>query len=62
MKSGRRETFAVVDPSSGRVMDSRSVQNFCEGQYRMWSLSGNVVMRITGTAGLNAGLSAVYFP
>jgi hypothetical protein len=55
------ETIDVVDAASGRILDSRAISNFANGQYVIWNLSGNVRIRVTRLGGSNAVVSGVFF-
>jgi hypothetical protein len=58
---GRAETVQVVDASSGQVLDTRSVNNFTNGVYLIWNISGNVTINVTCTGGANAAISGIFF-
>ncbi len=58
---GRTETVTLSDPSTGTTLNSQSVSNFASGEYLVWTISGNVLITITRTAGLNALLSGLFF-
>ena len=46
---GRAETISVTDATSGVVLDSRSISNFTNGEWLLWSLAGHVTMTVTKT-------------
>src|SRR5262249_56481479 len=57
---GRSERIDVIDPSTGNVLDSRTVSSFQGGQYLSWTVTGHVQFRVTNLAGPNAVASAVF--
>src|SRR5262249_8074707 len=48
---GRSERVDVVDPTSGAVLDSRTLSGFAGGEYLVWSMRGHVQLRVTLLAG-----------
>ena len=59
---GRSERIDVLNATTGAVLDSRSVTAFGSGQYLVWTLSGNVVLRVTNTnSASNALVSGLFF-
>ena len=58
---GRTETVTLSDSSTGTTLNSQSVSNFASGEYLVWTISGNVLITITRTAGINALLSGLFF-
>jgi hypothetical protein len=60
-KRGRSERVDVVDPSTGKVLDSRTLSSFNNGVYVTWNLTGHVQLRFTSLAGPNAVLSGLFF-
>ena len=59
-EKSRAETISVVDATTNAVLDTRSVSNFTEGVYVVWSVTGHVKLQITKTAGNNAVISGVF--
>jgi hypothetical protein len=57
----RSERVDVVDPSSGAVLDSRTLSSFTGGTYLTWSLKGHVQLRFTLQGGDNAVVSGLFF-
>ncbi len=57
----RAMTIQVVDAQTGAVLDSRSVFNFTNGVYVVWTISGHVKFVVTGTSGPNGVVSGVFF-
>jgi hypothetical protein len=59
---GRAERVEVRDAASGAVLDSREMSGFGDGRYLVWNLAGNVILRVTNTAGFsNAVVSGLFF-
>ena len=54
--NGRAETVTLSDANTGTMLNSQSVSNFANGEYLVWTISGNVLITITRTAGVNAVL------
>jgi hypothetical protein len=59
--SGRAERIDVIDPTTGTVLDTRSISSFTNGEYLTWNLKGHVQLRVTSTAGPNAVISGLFF-
>ncbi len=57
----RTQRIDVVNPSTGTVLDSRTVSAFNRGMYLVWNVTGKVQFKVTRTAGPNAVLSGVFF-
>jgi hypothetical protein len=58
---GRAETIQIVDANLKNVLDNRSVSNFSNGEYLVWTISGHVTINVTPTAGPNAVVSGAFF-
>jgi hypothetical protein len=58
---GRSERIDVLDPSTGKVLDSETASNFGSGEYLVWSVGGHVQFRVTRLSGPNAALSGLFF-
>jgi hypothetical protein len=59
---GGSETVLVTDPSTAKVLDTRTVTNLTEGAYLVWDLIGHVHLQLSRTpASLPALLSGVFF-
>ncbi|HTB17784.1 MAG TPA: hypothetical protein VK708_06685 [Bryobacteraceae bacterium] len=56
----RAETISVLDATTNKVLDSRSVSNFTKGVYAVWNVTGHVKLQITKTAGNNAVISGLF--
>jgi hypothetical protein len=59
-ETSRAETISVLDATTNAVLDTRSVSNFTEGVYVVWTVTGHVKLQITKTAGNNAVISGVF--
>jgi len=59
---GRVENVTVLDATTGAVLDSRSISAFGNGEYLVWQVRGNVVLRVTNESGsLNGVVSGLFF-
>ena len=58
---GRSEEVQVIDPSTGTVLDTRTISSFASGEYLTWRLSGNVELKFTSLSGPNAVLNGIFF-
>ena len=58
---GRAETVTLSTASTDTTLNSQSISNFASGEYLIWTISGNVLITITRTAGVNAVLSGLFF-
>jgi hypothetical protein len=56
---GRAETVQI-DNTSGTVLDTETISSFASGVYLNWQVSGNLVIKITETAGVNAVLNGLF--
>jgi hypothetical protein len=45
--SGRVETVSILDAASGNTLDSRSASGLGNGKWLLWTLSGQVTIRVT---------------
>ena len=59
--AGYAETITIKDTATGTVLDTRSAANFQGGVYHVWSVSGNVTITMTSTAGHWAPISGIFF-
>jgi hypothetical protein len=57
----RTETLDMLDPTTGNVLDSRTLSSFSGGVYVSWVVSGHVQLRVTKVSGPNAVLSGIFF-
>jgi hypothetical protein len=58
---GRVETVQVANGQSGQILDARTVNNFAQGQYLVYDLSGDVTINFVNSGPQNAVLSAILF-
>ena len=56
----RAQRIDILDADTDRVLDSRTVVNFHDGQYVVWSIRGRLRIRIARTAEPNAVVSGVF--
>ena len=59
--NGRSQRVDVLDAVSGAPLDTRTVSSFQGGQYLVWTIQGNVRLRVTRLAGANAVVSGIFF-
>jgi hypothetical protein len=59
--TARTERLDVVNATTGAVLDSRSLVNFHDGQYAVWTIGGHVIVKVTSTGGINGVVSALFF-
>ncbi len=59
--NARSEHIQLSNASTGAVLNTETVSNFTGGDYLNWTISGNVLITITKTAGANAVLSGLFF-
>jgi hypothetical protein len=59
--AGRSERVDVIDPSTGKVLNSQTVSGFGNGKYLVWNITGHVQIKITRLAGPDAVLSGLFF-
>lgn len=58
----RVETVSVVDPGSGRMLDTRQLRTFSDGEYLVWQVRGHVNIQVTnGPGSTNAVVSGLFF-
>jgi hypothetical protein len=59
--NGRAQRIDIHDAVTGVLLDSQSMSNFGGGHHLTWTLRGNLRIRVTRTAGINAVVSALFF-
>jgi hypothetical protein len=59
--AGRSERIDVVDPTTGTVLDTRTISSFGSGVYLSWTVKGHVQFRFTGLSGPNPVISGLFF-
>ena len=57
----RVERIDVLDPTTGAVLDSRTVSGFSAGTYLVWHVTGHVQFKVTLIGGPNAVVSGMLF-
>jgi hypothetical protein len=58
--AARAETVTIKSPT-GAVLSSQSISGFAKGVYLVWNISGNVIITVAQTAGVNAVVSGLFF-
>ena len=58
--NARSEQIQLSNAGTGAVLSTETVSNFTDGAYLNWTISGNVLITITKTAGNNAVLSGLF--
>ena len=58
---GRSETIQVQDAATEALLDTRSITNFTNGVYLVWTFSGHVKIVVTSSAGPSGVVSGVFF-
>jgi hypothetical protein len=51
----------VLDASTNTVLDTRTISNFSNGLYLLWSISGHVKIQVSLVSGANSVSSALFF-
>ncbi|MGZ8901671.1 MAG: chitobiase/beta-hexosaminidase C-terminal domain-containing protein, partial [Limisphaerales bacterium] len=57
---GRIQQFDLLNPATGELIDSQSVERFHDGVYLKWRISSSVVLRVSRLAGPNAVVSGIF--
>ena len=57
----RNQTIEVSDVGTGTVLNRQTASGFNGGQYFVWDLRGNVRIRFSRVAGVNAVVSGIFF-
>ena len=58
---GLSERVDVIDPTTGAVLDFRTISSFSGGVYLSWQLAGHVQLRVTALAGPAPVISGLFF-
>ena len=58
--NSRSELIQISSAATGAILDTRAINNFTNGIYLQWDVTGNVVITITRLAGANAVLSGIF--
>jgi hypothetical protein len=56
-----RAEAVTIKSTSGAVLNSQSISSFAKGVYLVWNISGNVIITVAQTAGVNAVVSGLFF-
>ena len=59
--SSRSEQVQISDATTGMVLDTETVSSFSSGVYLKWTVSGNILIKITGLAGPNPLFDGIFF-
>jgi hypothetical protein len=57
----RAQKIEIFDATTNVLLDSRTVTNFSDGQYLVWSLKGHNLIRVTKTGAAEAVISGIFF-
>jgi transcriptional antiterminator Rof (Rho-off) len=60
-RNGRSEQIQITNASTGAVLDTEKISSFSGGEYLQWNISGDVVIKLTNLAGVNAVISGLFF-
>ena len=58
---GRTQTVSIQDATTHRVLDTRNLTSFYNGEYLVWNLTGHVTVVFTQTGAFNAVVSGLFF-
>jgi YVTN family beta-propeller protein len=56
----RAETVTILDAASNTVLNTQSFSAFHNGEYASWTITGNVIIQVNKTAGINAVISGIF--
>ena len=59
--AGRVEQVTINDTSTNAVIDTQTFSNFQNGQYAVWTLSGDVIIHIKRISGGSSVVSGIFF-
>jgi hypothetical protein len=57
----RAETISILNSATNAVLDTESFSSFQNGEYAIWNLTGNVIIQVTRTGGINAAVAGIFF-
>ena len=57
----RSQTITVMDAITNAVLDTQTVSGFHNGVYAVWNVGGNVIIKVTPSAGNSPVVSGVFF-
>jgi hypothetical protein len=58
---GRSYRVDVLDGGTGALLDTRTVEQFQNGRYLVWTVTGHVTFRVSNTGTPNAVVNGVFF-
>jgi uncharacterized repeat protein (TIGR01451 family) len=58
--TARAETVTILDAASNTVLNTQSFSAFHNGEYASWTITGNVIIQVAKTAGINAVISGLF--
>ncbi len=50
------QSFEIIDPATGNVLDTRPLGSFSGGAYIIWQVTGQIIVRVKNSAGSIAGV------
>lgn len=59
--TARVESISILDAASHAVLNTQTYSSFQNGQYVSWNVTGNVLIQLTVTAGMNAVMAGIFF-
>jgi hypothetical protein len=59
-RGGRRQAVEIVNATTGAVLDRRTLSDYSGGQYLVWTVSGNIKVKLSTLQGPNAVVSGVF--
>ncbi len=59
--TSRTETITILDAITNAVLSTETYASFHNGQYAVWTITGNVVIQVTRTGGANAVVAGIFF-
>jgi hypothetical protein len=57
----RNQTITISDPVSGAVLDTRTFSSFQNGVYASWTVTGNVVVKVSPNGYTQPAVSGIFF-
>jgi hypothetical protein len=58
---GRSYRVDVLDGGTGALLDTRTVEQFQNGRYLVWTVTGHVTFRVSNTGTPNAVVNGLFF-
>ncbi|MGH8047678.1 MAG: GDSL-type esterase/lipase family protein [Chthoniobacterales bacterium] len=56
----RSQTVQVIEVSSGRVLDTRTLTSFTNGKYLVWNVTGNLKFHVVSNSNYGIALSGIF--